>query len=218
MTLPQRGLIICGTDTDVGKTVISSLFVQGLNAIYWKPIQSGLDSGSDTKYIRQLLNRKDNNFIEESYKFKAPVSPHWAAEKENQLIDEVKLKIPIVNKTIIIETAGGLLVPINRQTLQIDIIKEWNLPVVLVARSGLGTINHTLLSIEALRAKDIAIKGIILNGALHEDNPQTIKEFSQVPILAEIPRFKNLSAESLSQAWYQQKLNVTFKDFTHNHI
>ncbi len=213
MTLFHKGLIVCGTDTDVGKTIISSLLVQGLNAQYWKPIQSGLIDGSDTKYVQQLLGLKDENFIDEIYKFKAPVSPHWAAEKEGTVIDVSKINIPIIKKPLVIETAGGLLVPINRQKLQIDMIKDWALPIVLVARSGLGTLNHTLLSIEALKTRGIPLKGIILNGSLHKDNPQTIEEFSGIPILAQIPIFKNLSPQTLEKEWHQQNLNKTFKEF-----
>ena len=95
MKLQTSGLIVCGTDTDVGKTVVSALLVQGLNAIYWKPVQSGLEKGGDTGYIRNLLNLPRERWLDEAYKFQAPVSPHWAAEKESKKIDPEKLKIPL---------------------------------------------------------------------------------------------------------------------------
>ena len=209
----NRSLVVCGTDTDVGKTIISSLLVQGLNARYWKPIQSGLDEGSDTKRISTLLNLSSDRLIPEIYKFKAPVSPHWAAEKEQTSIDPSQLKIPSTKGALIIETAGGLMVPLNRKLLQIDLLKIWSLPIVLVARSGLGTLNHTLLSIEALRQRKIPILGIFLNGPLHQDNPKTLEQFSNIPIIANIPIFKSLTAKALEEEWEKQHLNSTFKAF-----
>ena len=121
----QSGLIVCGTDTDVGKTVVSTWLVQGLNAIYWKPIQSGLDAGGDTGKVCRLLNLPKERWIQEVYKFKAPVSPHWAAELENKIVDPKKLELPSTQNTLVIETAGGLLVPLNRQLLQIDQINQF---------------------------------------------------------------------------------------------
>ena len=215
MKKSNHGLIICGTDTDIGKTVISSLFLQGLNGFYWKPIQSGMEDGSDTNYISKLLKLGKEHYLPEVYKFQAPVSPHWAAEKENQCIDPKKLSLPSKKYPLVVETAGGLMVPINRTTLQIDQIKLWQLPVLLVARSGLGTLNHTLLSIEALKRKDIPIRGIILNGQLHQDNPKTIEDFSGIPVLAEIPNLKKITAEALSAQWEEQQLDIKFKDLIH---
>ena len=163
MNLQSLRLIVCGTDTDVGKTVVSSFLVQGLKAMYWKPIQSGLEDGGDRGRINQLLKMPQERSLPEIYNFKAAVSPHWAAEKENTEIEPRKLKLPLVNQPLIIETAGGLFVPLNRQLLQIDHLVFWKLPVLLVARSTLGTLNHTLLSIEALKARGIPITGNIPN-------------------------------------------------------
>ena len=213
MTSKHSNLIICGTDTDIGKTFISALFVQGLKAFYWKPIQSGTSEGSDTSYIQQLLNIKRNRCLPEAYKFKAPVSPHWAAEKEGQSINLANLKVPNPSGPLIIETAGGLMVPLNRKILQIDQLKIWGFPVLLVAKSGLGTLNHTLLSIEALKKRNIPIKGIVLNGETHEDNPKTLMEFCNVPVLAQIPKLKEINAAILAQQWEQQSLDQAFSDF-----
>ncbi|WP_036901037.1 MULTISPECIES: dethiobiotin synthase [Prochlorococcus] len=205
-------LIICGTGTDVGKTIVSSLFVQGLEGIYWKPIQSGLEGGGDTKRICDLLNLPKERYLPEAYKFKAPVSPHWAAEKENQLIHQSKLTLPLSNKPLIIETAGGLMVPLNRQLLQIDQIKKWDLPIVLVAKSGLGTLNHTLLSIEALNKRSIPILGLVLNGPSHEDNPKTLKQLGNIPVLAELPQFKTVSPEVLQKEWLRQDIGTCLRN------
>jgi dethiobiotin synthase len=151
MSVFSKRIIICGTDTDVGKTIVSSLFVQGLKGIYWKPVQSGTENGTDTKTVCNLLNLEHNRYLSERYKFKAPVSPHWAAEQESSFIEPSNLKLPELDELIIIETAGGLMVPLNRDWLQIDQLKVWGAPIILVARSGLGTLNHTLLSLEALK-------------------------------------------------------------------
>ena len=213
MKLKNQGLIVCGTDTNIGKTVISSLLVQGLHATYWKPIQSGLEDGSDTSRVREILNLPEERCLPEAYKLNAAVSPHWAAEKENILISPDRLKIPVINNLLLIETAGGLMVPINRNLLQIDQIKYWGFPIVLVARSGLGTLNHTLLSLEALKSRGIPILGIFLNGVIHKDNPKTLEQFGDIPIIAQIPPFKELSSSELSKAWTNHNLKEKFKVF-----
>ncbi len=213
MKSPEIKLVVCGTDTDIGKTIISALLVQGLEALYWKPIQSGLSEGSDRERICTLLNLSKDKCIPEVYNFKAPVSPHWAAEKEGKNIDPEKLKLPKSTQSIVIETAGGLMVPITRNCLQIEILEEWKLPVILVARSGLGTINHTLLSLEALRMRRINILGVIFNGPIHSDNPKTIERFGNIPIIAQIPYLEDLNADSLAKEWERQNLNLFFNNF-----
>ena len=213
MNLNQQNLVVCGTGTDVGKTIVSSFLVQGLNATYWKPIQSGLEDGSDTSKVCKLLNLAQERWISERYKFQAAVSPHWAAEKEGQWINPSFLNLPKIQGPLIIETAGGLMVPINREFLQIDQLKLWKLPIILVARSELGTLNHTLLSIEALKKRLIPILGIILNGPPHEDNPKTLEKFSNIPILAHLPHLQELTAKALKEEWEKQHLDITFKHF-----
>ncbi len=207
------GIVICGTDTDIGKTVISSLLVQGLNATYWKPIQSGLDEGGDTGRVCKWLDLPKSRWIPEAYKFKAPVSPHWAAERENILIETERLKIPsIKNGPLIIETAGGVLVPLTRTWLQIDQLELWRLPIVLVAKSGLGTLNHTLLSLEALRRRNLTVIGIILNGPKHLDNPRTLEELGDVSVIAQLPILKEISAATLLHQWESQNLSKKFTE------
>tara|TARA_B100000700_G_scaffold196952_1_gene216749 strand:- start:194 stop:838 length:645 start_codon:yes stop_codon:yes gene_type:complete len=213
MNISSRKIIICGTDTDVGKTIVSSFFVQGLKGIYWKPIQSGTEAGTDTQTICKLLNLKPNQYISERYKFKAPVSPHWAAEKEFRCIEPNNLNLPEIDKLIIIETAGGLMVPLNRNWLQIDQLKVWGAPIILVARTGLGTLNHTLLSLEALRSRDINVLGIVLNGPPHDDNPQTLEQFGNTKILARLPFFSEVSAKALSKEWVKQQLDQKLQQY-----
>ena len=193
--------IICGTDTDVGKTLISSFFVRGLNCFYWKPIQSGIQGETDSEYVQRVSQISPKKILKEAYVFNEPVSPHWAAEIDNVKLIKSNLNLPNIEKNLLVETAGGLMVPLTRDFLQIDQIKIWNLPVVLVCRSSLGTLNHTLLSIEALKKRKINILGLIINGKKHLDNPQTLKLFSGLPIIAEFPLIKNLSVNNLDFLW-----------------
>ncbi len=211
MNSSTKGLIVCGTDTDVGKTVASALLVQGLDATYWKPVQSGLDGGGDLGRICKILNLPQERWCHEAYKFVAPVSPHWAAEKENRLINPKKLQIPKIKGPLVIETAGGVLVPLNREWLQVDQLKEWQLPIILVARSGLGTLNHTLLSLEALRQRKLPVLGLILNGPTHQDNPKTLEQLGNVPVIAQLPHLPKLTAQALKEQWQHQNLSNTLQ-------
>lgn len=210
MTRPRR-LVICGTDTDVGKTVVSAWFVQGLGASYWKPVQSGLEGGGDAARVQQLLNLPRERLIPEAYRLSQPVSPHWAAELDGVTIKPSRLSLPRCARALVVETAGGLLVPLGRDWLQIDQLQRWGLPVLLVGRSGLGTLNHTLLSIEALRARAIPLLGLVLNGPPHPDNPRSLEQLGGVPVLAQLPILEPLSAASLAAQWASQNLAVTLQ-------
>jgi len=198
-------LVVCGTDTDVGKTVVSALLVEGLGARYWKPVQSGLEGGSDSERVQRLLELPAERLLPEAYRLSAPVSPHWAAERDGVVIDPERLALPEGEEPLVVECAGGLLVPLRRDWLQIDQILRWKLPVVLVARSGLGTLNHTLLSLEALRQRRIPVLGLVLNGPLHPDNPRTLTQLGGVPVLAELPPLEPLDREGLRRQWQQNE-------------
>ena len=197
----QFQFVICGTDTDIGKTLISSFFVRGLNSFYWKPIQSGIESETDSQAVERLAKVNKAKIINEAYIFREPVSPHWAAEIDQKVINLQLLNLPNVVDSLIVETAGGLMVPITRNHLQIDQIKKWDIPVILVCKSGLGTLNHTLLSIEALKKRNIKILGLIINGKKHLDNPKTLTEFSRVPIIAEFPYIEKPDSNNLDILW-----------------
>jgi len=216
MSTFSKRIIICGTDTDVGKTIVSSFFVQGLKGIYWKPIQSGTEEGTDTKTVCNLLKLEPNRYLSERYKFKAPVSPHWAAEKEAGFIKPSNLELPELDELIIIETAGGLMVPLNRDWLQIDQLKVWGAPIILVARTGLGTLNHTLLSLEALKNRNLDVLGIVLNGPPHKDNPKTLEQFGDTKILACLHILIELNEIVLSQEWKKQQLDSKLKKYILN--
>ena len=199
-------LVVCGTDTDVGKTVVSAWLVQGLGADYWKPVQSGLADGSDSERVQRLLDLPPQRLIPEVYRLSQPVSPHWAAEQDGVSIDLARLRLPTCKTPLVVETAGGLLVPLSRKRLQIEQLQSWGLPVLLVGRSGLGTLNHCLLSIEALRQRRIPLLGLVLNGPPHADNPRTLQQLSGVPVLAQLPHLDPLSAQALADQWQNQRL------------
>ena len=209
MSSCSNALVICGTDTDVGKTVVSALVVQGLGATYWKPVQSGLEGGGDSGRLQALLQLPAERLLPEAYRLQTPVSPHWAAELEGITIDPARLALPAVAGALVVETAGGLLVPLRRDWLQIDQLAAWGLPVLLVARSGLGTLNHTLLSVEALRQRSIPLLGLVLNGPLHPDNPTTLAALAQAPVLAQLPPLEPLTASGLAAQWQAQDLGRT---------
>jgi dethiobiotin synthetase len=208
-------LVIAGTDTDVGKTIVSALVVQGLGAHYWKPVQSGLADGSDRARVQQLLGLPVERLLPEAYRFQAPVSPHWAARMEGVRIDPAALALPAVEGALVVECAGGLMVPLcdnagpgaeGAPLLQIDQLVVWGLPVLLVARSGLGTLNHTLLSLDALRHRAIPVLGLVLNGPLHPDNPRTLEVLGGVPVLAQLPPLEPMSAAGLQEQWLASAL------------
>ncbi|WP_413440980.1 dethiobiotin synthase [Synechococcus sp. MIT S1220] len=211
MTQPPPRLVVCGTGTDIGKTVVSALLVQGLHATYWKPLQSGLDGGGDRGRVQALLQLPADRCLAEAYAFHSPVSPHWAAEIDAVELDRHRLDLPDHSGALVVETAGGLMVPLTRNWLQIDQLKQWRLPVLLVADSGLGTLNHTLLSLEALKHREIPVLGLILNGPRHADNPITLEQFGQVPVLAELPPLKPLDASALAIEWHRQDLGSKFR-------
>ena len=205
-------LVVCGTDTDVGKTVVSALLVQGLGAHYWKPVQCGLDpgpdGGGDRDRVQRWLQLPPERLLPEAYRLRAAVSPHWAsalesgdAERPGAPIDPERLRLPALEGPLVVETAGGLLVPLRLDLLQIEQIQRWGLPVLLVARSDLGTLNHTLLSLEALRRRQIPVLGVLLNGDPHPNNEATLEQLGGVPLLGCLPPLPRLDAEQLAAQW-----------------
>ncbi len=193
--------IITGTDTGIGKTVVSAMLTLALGGTYWKPVQSGVEGGVDTKAVQKMTGLPADRFLEERYVFSEPLSPHRAAEIDGVEIDLDALTLPKVEGPLIIEGAGGLMVPLTRKNLLINHFKKWNVPVILVARTGLGTINHTLLSLEALWGRKIPVHGIIFVGDENEDNMRTIADFSEVKVLGRLPMLDSLDANSLSSAF-----------------
>jgi dethiobiotin synthetase len=191
-------IIVTGTDTGIGKTVFAAGLATALGAAYWKPIQSGLDEGTDSETALRLGVAR---VLPEAYRLTAPLSPHRAAELDGIEIDPVRLALPDIDGRLVIEGAGGLLVPITRSRLFADLFSHWQAPVILVARTALGTINHSLLSIEAMRWRDIPILGIAFVGEANEDNEATICALADAKRLGRLPRLDPLNPQTLAAAF-----------------
>ena len=194
-------IVVTGTDTDIGKTVFAAGLTALLEGVYWKPIQAGLDGETDTEVVRRLSGLDSSHFLAERWRLKLAASPHLAAEREGIAIDPEELRVPPLERPLIIEGAGGLMVPLNRRELYIDLFARWRAPVVLCARTTLGTLNHTLLSLEALQRRGIPVIGVALIGDAHADNERTLAGMSGVPVLGRLPRLDPLTPESLRAAF-----------------
>lgn len=197
----MRRIVVTGTDTDIGKTVFAAGLADYLGADYWKPVQAGLDGETDTRAVIRLGGLTPDRIVPEHYRLATPASPHYAAEQDGVRIDAGALNPPRTARPLVIEGAGGLMVPLTRATLTIDLFARWRFPVVLCARTALGTINHSLLSIEALRARDIDILGIAFVGNENADSETIICEMGQVKRLGRLPLLSPLSRDSLRDAF-----------------
>ncbi|PVX31064.1 dethiobiotin synthase [Sphingomonas pokkalii] len=193
--------IVTGTDTGIGKTVFAAALAGALGAHYWKPIQSGLDDGSDSESIAALSGLPGANILPEAYRLVTPCSPHRAAEIDGVTIDPARLALPQVDGPLVVEGAGGALVPVTREILYADMFARWGKPVILVARTALGTINHSLLSIEALRARGVPIHGIAFVGDAVEDSEATIAAIGKVKRLGRLPMLPDLTPAALAGAF-----------------
>lgn len=194
--------IVTGTDTNVGKTVISAWLALHLGYAYWKPIQTGDES--DEKFIQKTTHVRT---YEEAYRFSAPQAPLIAASLEAKSIDLDSISLPSL-EPLVIEGAGGVFVPLSPTTFMIDLFKKLNLPVIVVARTSLGTINHTLLTLSALRFYGISVQGVILNGEKNALNKQAIEACAPLPVIAEFPHLPTISRETLLSIPLPQGLRV----------
>ncbi len=192
-------LVITGTDTGIGKTVFSAALTDALGACYWKPIQSGLTEETDSETVLRLGRIPPQRILPEAWRLKTPVSPHRSAEIDRVTIDPYALEPPRTNSSLIIEGAGGLLVPLTRHETFADVFARWQIPVVLCSRTGLGTINHTLLSLEAMRQRLIPVLGIAFIGDAQPDTQQIIAEMGKVRVLGRLPRLEPLAPDSLQR-------------------
>jgi dethiobiotin synthetase len=190
-------LVVTGTDTGIGKTVLAGAIALATGAAYWKPIQAGLDDETDSERVAALGVRT----LPEAYRLSAPCSPHWAAEMDGLEIEDGELALPQGDDRLVIEGAGGALVPIRDDLLFADLFARWGLPVVLAARTALGTINHTLLSIEALRSRGVPILGVAFIGEAIENTEATIARIGQVRRLGRLPILPEVSADALREAF-----------------
>ncbi len=203
----SRPIVVTGTDTGIGKTVFAAGLADLLGACYWKPIQSGLDDETDAQAVARLGGLSDDRILPERYRLKTPVSPHQSAAIDGIRIDAEALAVADAGgRPLVIEGAGGLMVPLNPSTLYIDVFARWRLPVVLCARTALGTINHSLLSIEALRQRDIELLGIAFIGDSYPESERAICELGRVKRLGRLPRLAPLARDTLREAF-----DVSFK-------
>jgi dethiobiotin synthetase len=200
--MPER-LFVTGTDTGVGKTAVSALLCAALDAIYWKPIQTGSSEGTDRKTVMRLAGLPRSRTASESYIFSPPVSPHLAARLSGARIELRKIQAPKIpaRDNLIAEGAGGALVPINRTQYMTDLMRQLGFPVVLVARTALGTINHTLLSLAALRAARLEIRGVILVGKRNAENRRAIEHYGEIAVAGWLPFLKKLDRRALLAAY-----------------
>ena len=194
-------IVITGTGTDIGKTVFAAALVSALDGFYWKPVQAGLDGETDGAVVRRLSGLGSERVLPEGYRLGTPASPHYAAERDGITIDAAALNPPIVPGPLVIEGAGGLAVPLTRAVLQIDLFARWKFPVVLCAATRLGTINHSLLSIEALKRRAIPILGVAFAGDENADSQRTICQMGGVKMLGRLPYLDPLNAGTLKQAF-----------------
>ena len=199
---PEK-FFVTGTDTGIGKTLVSAMLMSSLDATYWKPIQAGLDEETDSEFVQRVSEVDISRIIPENYRLNTPMSPHGAADIDGVSISLNDFELPdYSSKHLIVEGAGGLIVPVNWKDTVLDLIGHLKLPVLLVARSSLGTLNHTLLSLEALKNRNIEVFGVILNGERHPHNKNTIEHFSKIPV-KEITPLDTVNRKSLIDSFNQ---------------
>jgi dethiobiotin synthetase len=197
-------IVVTGTDTGIGKTVFSAGLTDALGGCYWKPIQSGLDEETDSEVVARLGQISSQRIMPEVWRLNTPVSPHLSAEIDGLTLTPGALQPPATSLPLVIEGAGGLLVPLTRHSTFADVFARWQIPAILCARTGLGTINHTLLSVEAMRQRLIPILGVAFIGDEYPDTQRTIEQMGHVRILGRLPFLNPLVAETLRRAMREQ--------------
>lgn len=202
-------IFVTGTDTDVGKTIVSAILVAGLQAVYWKPVQSGVTASAgaaentDSKWIQSVLKLSDDRICKERHLLSEPLSPHAAAKIDGIKIDLDDFELPDTGgRPLIVEGAGGVLVPLNDRHLMLDLMEKLSLPVVVVARSGLGTINHTLLTLRALNERGLTVLGVVMNGPKNNSNREALEHFGGCRVLAELEPMQVLSREKIEGEFF----------------
>ena len=192
--MPAR-IIVAGIGTEIGKTVVSAVLVEALKADYWKPIQSGGLDDSDTDAVKRLTSNLVSQFHLEAYRLTQPLSPHAAAAIDNVTIELDRIKAPKTDNALVVELAGGLMVPLNSHKLNIDLVEELGLPVVLVSQNYLGSINHTLLSVDVCRRRNIPLAGILFNGPTVETTETFILNYTGLPCVGRIGQEQRITPE-----------------------
>lgn len=184
--------IVAGIGTEIGKTFISSILTESLQADYWKPIQSGALDFTDTDTVRSLISNEKTHFYPEAYRLNQPMSPHAAAAIDGVEIELSKFQLPLTDNHLIVELAGGLMVPLNDRETNVDLIKQLNIPVILISKNYLGSINHTLLSVEILKMNNISVKGLIFNGEQNKYSEDFILNYTKLDCLGRVNLEENI--------------------------
>jgi len=194
-------LFITGTDTGIGKTLLSSLLVTALDRDYWKPIQTGATEETDREIVVKQTGIPDNRAHPETYIFDQPVSPHLAAEWRGMEIDIERIQRPSSSKDLVIEGAGGIMVPINSRVFMLDLARHLNTTLVIASRTALGTINHTLLTVNTIRSAQLPMTGVVMIGDENKDNRRAVERYGNVPVIGWIPRLERIDRETLQSVF-----------------
>jgi len=192
---------VTGTDTAVGKTILSSLLVAALNRKYWKPVQTGASEGTDRETVMKWAGVAADQTYPESYIFDLPVSPHFAAEQEGKAIELGRICRPASSEALIIEGAGGVSVPLNDTTLMLDLIGQLGAPIIVACRTALGTINHTLLTVMAIRNAKLDLHGVVMIGKDHPSNRRAVERYGNVPVVGWIPWLDTIDRHTLVETF-----------------
>jgi dethiobiotin synthetase len=206
----MKALVVAGIGTGIGKTFISAIITEALEADYWKPVQAGNPDFTDTDFVRQHISNSRSFFHPEAYRLTMPMSPHAAARIDGVQIEQGALQIPASPNSIVIEPAGGLMVPLNDTLLTIDLLKQWEMPVILVSRHYLGSINHTLLSVDVLRSRGIPILGIIFNGEENKATEEVILRYTGIRCIARVEEETEITKKTIIK--YAEKFRQTLMD------
>ena len=195
----MSGYFVTGTDTNVGKTVLSALLVAALDAVYWKPVQTGASEGTDRESVRAWAEASEERLPLERYRFDPPVSPHLASREAGVRIALEAFELPAApaDRSWIVEGAGGVMVPLNEHDMMRDLMQAIGFPVIVAARTALGTINHTLLTLAALREASIPICGVALIGNENLENRRAIERYGDVRVVGHIPMLKKIDRAAL---------------------
>ena len=199
----KHAIVVTGTDTGIGKTIFAAGLVGALDGIYWKPVQAGIEGGTDSQAVARLSGLPEGRILRETWLLRTPASPHHAAELEGVEINAEKLNPPVVPRYLVIEGAGGVMVPLNRRRTFLDVLARWRLPTVLCARTRLGTINHTLLSLAAMRDRGVPVLGVALIGDAAPETQRIIAEMGRVRVLGRLPRLERLNSITLTAAFHE---------------
>jgi len=195
----MKAFAVVGIHTDIGKTIVSAVITEALGCDYWKPVQAGSIDQTDTMTVQSLVSNSSSKFHDERYLLAAAMSPHAAAERENIRIDLEELRPIKTTNNLLIETAGGLMSPMNHESTMLDYVVHYNLPVLFVSRAYLGSINHTLLCLEMLAVKKIKLLAMIYSGDRNEESESFIATYTKVEKVIHVPMMPELNAVAVKQ-------------------